>query len=145
MLINNITIGSDIEVFLKNKEGVPVSSEGIIPGEKYNPHVVEGFRTLSLDNVSSEFTINPVVSEDEFVKEIQYMLNHISDYVKDKDLEVDIYPCREFSAEELSTENAMTLGCDQDYNARTRSVNNKPEVDDIMFRSCGKNVCHLMK
>lgn len=110
MLINNVTIGSDIEVFLKNKKGNPVSSEGIIPGQKYDPHVVEGFRTLSLDNVSSEFTINPVTTENEFVEEIQFMLNHISDYVKDKDLEVDIYPCREFSLAELSTENAMTLG-----------------------------------
>ena len=63
MILNNITIGADPELFLINTEtGKVVSSIGIIPGEKGNPYrskdMPKGFG-LEIDNILAEFNIPP--------------------------------------------------------------------------------------
>ena len=64
MLVRNITIGADPELFIiDSKTGKVVSSIGLIPGVKGEPYVGEdmpnGFG-LETDNILAEFNIPPV-------------------------------------------------------------------------------------
>jgi len=136
-MIKNFTIGSDIEFFLMNEKGQSVSGEGIIPGGKYDPFVIESHRTLSLDNVSAEITINPVTNKEDFISEINFMKQYLVDYLTPKNLMLDIFPARKFSTEELSTPHAQLLGCEADYNMRTLTQNQRPNVEGFNGRSAG--------
>lgn len=144
-MIKNYTIGSDIEFFLKDINGDPVSGEGIIPGDKYDPYVIENFRTISLDNVSAEVTINPVTTKKDFIKEIDFMTRYVTEYIKNKNLFLDIYPARMFKKEQVMTEHAQLLGCQSDFSMRLKNENPAPQVKTFHGRSCGKIACHLVK
>jgi hypothetical protein len=135
--IENITIGSDIEVFLKNKAGKNISAEGFIPGTKYEPMKVEKLRTLSIDNVAAEFTINPVTTLEAWVEEINTMKKFVADFVRPNELELDIYPARNFDEDQLQTENAIMFGCEPDYNIRKWLQNDAPLAVESNLRSCG--------
>lgn len=86
MVVENITIGADPELFIINeKTGKVISSIGLIPGEKGNPYVgedmPEGFG-LETDNILAEFNIPPVKNKIDFLNVINYMKNYINDFVK---------------------------------------------------------------
>jgi len=123
-----------------DKNGKSISGEGIIPGEKYDPYVIDGHRTISLDNVSAEVTINPVTDKQSFVEEINFMKHVISDLVEEKGLFLDIYPARMFDAEQVNTPHAQLLGCSEDYNIRLFCVNPRPDVTNFNGRSSGGHI-----
>ena len=89
MIIDNVTIGADPELFLINsKTGEVVSSIGIIPGEKGNPYrsidMPEGYG-LEIDNILAEFNIPPVRTKEDFIEAITYMKNYIKKFIKTAD------------------------------------------------------------
>src|SRR3990167_7527580 len=78
------TLGTDPEVFFKNKEtGEFVPAIGLIPGTKEEPFKFKGDNgynyTLQIDNVACEFTIPPCSTPEEMKLHIHYMLNHIKE------------------------------------------------------------------
>ena len=125
-MIKNFSIGSDFELFLKNDDGKIINAETIIPGSKYEPMVVDNWRTISYDNILAEATINPVTTEEQYIEEMTFMLKYLAEYVRPHGLSLDIYPARMVDDDQLQTENAKTLGCEEDFNVYDQAVNPKP-------------------
>lgn len=154
MLVDNITIGADPELFIINtKTSQVVSAIGLIPGEKGNPYrspdMPEGFG-LEIDNILAEFNIPPVSIGElgcddagvEFIHNIEYMKNYIKDYVSAKDPNLGIL-CKasmEVPDDQLKDPGALEFGCDPDFNVYTGSVNPKPEPTNTNLRSAGFHI-----
>lgn len=146
MKLDNITIGSDPELFIINKNtGKVVSSIGLIPGEKGNAwrgdDMPAGFG-LETDNIVAEFNIPPVTNMQSFVNNIEYMKNYIKKFVSDKnkDLGIKCSASELVDPEQLNSKQAKLFGCDVDYNAWTESANPKPEGNRTNLRSCGFHI-----
>lgn len=92
-LNKSYTIGADPEIFLYNiKTKKIVSAIDKIPGQKDAPYV-EGLPKgygLQTDNVLAEFNIPPVQSEEDFVKNIEFMKNIIRNKAKDINSDFDV-------------------------------------------------------
>ena len=136
----DISFGSDIEVFLTNEQGKNITAEGIIPGTKWDPMVIENFRTLSVDCVAAEFTINPVRDGKAFRDEINFMKDYLQKFVAPQGLKLDIFPARFFDKDQLLSETANTFGCDPDFNARIREMNERPQAENSSLRSAGMHI-----
>lgn len=134
-----IKIGCDPEFFLMNSSGKIVSAEGIVPGDKLNPHVVKK-GTIQVDGFAAEIGINPADSAEEFADNVETVLEEIKRYTGDhkfifKDHNVfgdDVYlgvsdKCRE-------------LGCDPDYSAYTKVANPVPVPNPRGLRTAAGHI-----
>lgn len=146
MLLTDITIGSDPELFIINeKTGKVVSSIGLIPGEKGEPWVGEdmpnGFG-LETDNIVAEFNIPPVRDEVSFINNIEYMKQYIDKFVKNinPDLGILCAASKSVDKSELQSPQAKMFGCDVDFNAYTQEPNPKPKGNRTNLRSCGFHI-----
>lgn len=146
MIIQNVTIGADPELFLINKKtGEVVSSIGIIPGEKGNPYRSEDMPKgygLEIDNILAEFNIPPATTKEEFVDSITYMKDYIKSFVKTKNPNLDIL-CKAsmvVNDDQLQSEEAKLFGCSVDYNAYTERANPKPKGESTNLRSAGFHI-----
>lgn len=146
MILENITIGADPELFLINsKTGEVVSSIGIIPGEKGNAYrskdMPEGYG-LEIDNILAEFNIPPVRDKEGFIDAITYMKNYIKKYIKAKNPDLDIL-CKAsmmVNEDQLQSPEAKLFGCSVDYNAYTEKPNPKPQGERTNLRSAGFHI-----
>lgn len=146
MIVTELTIGSDPELFIINeKTGKVVSSIGIIPGEKGDPWVGEdmpnGFG-LETDNIVAEFNIPPATDGVSFVNNIEYMKQYIDKFVKNinPDLGILCAASKSVDKSELQSPQAKLFGCDVDYNAYTQEPNPKPKGTRTNLRSCGFHI-----
>lgn len=146
MILNNITIGADPELFLINTEtGKVVSSIGIIPGEKGNPYrskdMPKGFG-LEIDNILAEFNIPPVTNKRNFINAINYMKDYIRTFIKEKDKNLDIQciASKMVDEDQLQSPEAKLFGCSVDYNAYTKRPNPKPKGEATNLRSAGFHI-----
>jgi len=141
-LIENCLIGGDHEIFLKDKKtGEIVSAEGIIQGTKYEPFNFDEkdrFACTSLDNVLAEYNIAPAKTEYEYYLAIEKALNYIKKTIP-KNLDLAILPAARLKEKYLQTENAQLFGCEPDFNAWTREVNERP-IADGNLRSAGYHI-----
>ena len=143
MLITNVKIGADPELFIINKKtGKVVSSVGLIPGEKGKPYVSEdmpeGFG-LETDNILAEFNIPPVTDRLSFLNALNYMKNYIRDYVSkiNPDYDIKCSASEIVDEDQLNSDQARLFGCDVDYNAYTEEPNPKPDGERGTLRSAG--------
>lgn len=92
--MENIKIGSDPELFIVNTTtNKVVSSIGLIPGEKNNAWVKEGWGHgfgLEIDNILAEYNIPPVKTLEDWLKVHNFMKSEIRAYVKEKDENLDL-------------------------------------------------------
>ena len=146
MILQNVTIGADPELFLVNtKTGKVVSSIGIIPGEKGNAYrsedMPEGYG-LEIDNILAEFNIPPVTTKEEFIGAMVYMKDYIRKYIKAKNPDLDILcrASRTVDDDQLQSPEAKLFGCSVDYNAYTEEPNPKPEGERTNLRSAGFHI-----
>lgn len=146
MILNNVTIGADPELFLINsKTGKVVSSIGIIPGEKGNPYrsddMPEGYG-LEIDNILAEFNIPPVTTKEGFIEAMTYMKNYIKKFIKAKDSSLNILCKASMMVDEdqLQSSEAKMFGCSVDYNAYTEEPNPKPKGECTNLRSAGFHI-----
>lgn len=139
-MIKNITIGADPEVFLCNTNGF-VSAEGKFGGTKEKPKRLDrnGF-AIQEDNVMAEFNIPPATSPLELYDNLTYMLDYIKVGANQFDCKLNKAASAEFDIDQLNTEQAMTFGCDPDYNAYTRSANDGIIIENERLRTCGGHV-----
>lgn len=136
MKINNVLLGADPEVFLKNTSGLPVSAIGLIPGTKDSPYPITNLgHAMQLDNVAAEFCIPPSNSPEKMWKDIQLCLSAIED-ITPKNILVDITASKMFDQESLQHPIAKQFGCDPDYCAWTENQNPRPNNKSLL-RSCG--------
>jgi hypothetical protein len=148
ILVDNITVGSDPELFIINtKTGKVVSSVGLIPGEKGNPYVADdmpdGFG-LETDNILAEFNIPPVRSRLDFINSINYMKRYIDAFVKkiNPDYGIKCSAYEVVDADQLQSDQAKLFGCMPDYNVYTESENPAPKGTQTNGRSSGFHI-HL--
>lgn len=146
MILEDITIGADPELFIINsKTGKVVSSIGLIPGLKGDPYrsddMPEGFG-LEIDNILAEFNIPPVTERKDFVNAIEYMKNYIRKFVKAKNPDLDILCAASMLVDEdqLQSPEAKLFGCSVDYNAYTEAPNPKPKGECTNLRSAGFHI-----
>lgn len=119
-MIQNISIGTDVEFFLRDKNtGEIVSAEGIIQGSKHNPHRFDEnpYYGTSLDNVLAEGNIPPAKTPYQFYRNVKKLIS----YLKESNPKYDILslPSHKMDHKWLQTEHAQIAGCEASFNAWT--------------------------
>lgn len=126
--MNNILVGCDPEVFLTYGNKF-VSAYGLFPGTKEEPFKVEK-GAVQVDGLALEFNIDPAKNEEEFLNNIDTVLNQMNEMVKnvDKGLKINFLPVAKFEEKEFEQlpEECKMLGCDPDFNV-TGFMNVAPE------------------
>lgn len=146
MVIKNVTVGSDPELFIINKKtNKVVSSIGLIPGVKGTPWTCKEFKPgygLEIDNILAEFNIPPAKNFNQFRDSINYMKDFIKKYVQKKNPDLDILCAASQIVDEdqLQSEEAKLFGCSVDYNAYTLEPNPKPQGEKTNLRSAGMHI-----
>ena len=139
----NITIGTDPEFFIQNKDGKLISSIGIIEGTKDVPNRLKflgsGF-AIQKDNVLGEFNVPHGYSAQEVSNSISIMKAYISGLLESKGLHPLYAASGEYDEDQLQSDEAKEFGCSPDFNAWTNGVNKKPEGTSTNLRSSG---CHF--
>lgn len=139
-MINNVTIGADIEVFLFDEETNQYKSViGLVGGTKKKPRpvIAEGYG-LQEDNVLLEFTIPVSRSKQQFLDTINRIKNELPNYVKPYSLRT--IASAHFNEEELNHPKAQEFGCSEDFNAWTLEVNPRPEGSANSLRTSGLHI-----
>ena len=132
----NLLIGADPEVFLKRGEDF-YSGYGVIPGTKVNPFPVNK-GAVQVDGMALEFNINPAASDEEFLININTVLDELKKMVP-TGFDVTVSPVAMFSPEHMDEqpEEAKVLGCDPDFNAYTMTANPRPDQHPVMRTAAG--------
>ena len=134
-------IGSDPEVFLKDKSGKHISVSGFIKAGKWEPLQIPdmpaGF-TLQEDNVALEYGIPPASSAKEFYDHIQAVMQRSRDWIPN--LDFSKVSCTIFEDDQLQHPGSQVFGCEPDYNAWTKSENPKPNPPHPGMRSAGGHI-----
>ena len=141
--IANVTVGADPEVFLINSEGKFISGVGKIGGTKSKPKPISALgHYVQEDNVAIEYNIPPAKTKAEFVLANTFVLKYLDVKMKKLGLSLKLDASALFEETELQTPQAMTFGCEPDYNAWTEDYNPPPslEEDTYLLRSCGGHV-----
>lgn len=128
----NFLLGADPEVFLE-KGGHFFSGFGLIKGDKQRPFKVDK-GAVQVDGMALEFNIDPATCEEEFVNNIQAVMDTLQSMVPEYKLTP--VPTAHFTPEYMSTqpEEALILGCEPDYCAYTGEANEKPDAN-VTFRT----------
>lgn len=136
----NITIGTDPEFFIQNKDGKLISSIGIIEGTKDIPNKLKflgaGF-AIQKDNVLGEFNVPHGYTAQEVSNNISIMKAYISGLLESKGLHPVYAASGVYEDDQLTSDEAKEFGCSPDYNAWTNDVNKKPEGTSTNLRSGG--------
>lgn len=138
MTITKITVGADPEFFLiDSKTRTYVSAHDMIPGTKQAPHPVDG-GAIQVDGTAVEFNIHPANSENEFISNIQTVLNVLREMIP-KRYEFTFSPSVIYNRlyfEKLPRQ-AVELGCTPDWNGYTVAHNPIPEPVGTMRTGSG--------
>lgn len=137
------SIGSDMEVFGRTKEGNHMPLCGLIGGSKEQPLQLKGLPKgymVQEDNVALEFNIPVCKTQKQFVEAFSIMRQQTSDILSK--LAMSLSPEASFSFEEktLTHPNAFVFGCEPDYSAWKMKENEKPHAKDPMLRTCGGHI-----
>lgn len=132
-----ILIGCDPELFVTTPRGLPRSAHGLVPGTKKEPFKVNK-GAIQVDGMALEFNIDPAKNEDEFVTNIQTVM---------QELRAKVPPSYKFLIEPSVTfpkaimdktpEEAKELGCEPDLSAYTLKENPKPNAATFMRTASG--------
>jgi hypothetical protein len=117
--MTNIRIGCDPEGFLVDGNGEFVAAYGYVPGDKENPHKLDG-GAVQVDGFAVEFNIDPVETADQFHKNIKKVLYQINEMIHsvDKGMSIRWTPIAKFRSTiwNMAPEQCKVLGCDPDFN-----------------------------
>jgi len=112
MAYNNVTFGSDPEMFIKDTNGL-ISAIGLIPGDKNAPYEFEPGFSLHPDNVLAEGNIPPVNTKEAFILAINKLKIEISKYA-----DIHYSSCElEFPQAYLQNAKAREFGCTPSFDA----------------------------
>lgn len=134
------TIGCDPEFFLRNKEtGRLISAVPYVKGTKWEPKLLPCGGNIQRDNVAVEVATKPVANLENFVKAIESVLKEAIRSLP-PETEIVAIPSARFDPGELETPEAREFGCDPDYDAWSKTINERPNAKDVTFRSCGAHI-----
>ena len=138
-MFKNITIGSDPEFFIY-KDDKPVSSIGIIKGEKHTPDEVEPGYGVLKDNVLIEGNIPPADNKEDFIKNFKNLKRIMSDILAVKGYKLVCGDSAEFSADQLNNPKAKEFGCAPYINAWTMGMKSPVDLGRMPFRVAGSHI-----
>src|ERR1700754_112901 len=136
----SILVGADPELFAFNNES-PVSAYGLIPGTKYEPFEIE-HGAVQVDGMALEFNINPAATEDEFLNNLNSVMETLRSMVPGYNIRA--VPVAEFGIEYIDAQpkEATELGCTPDFDAWAEGRVNDPPNAKLPFRT-GAGHVHL--
>lgn len=127
-----IKIGCDAEFFLLDKEGEPLSAEGLIGGSKWDKLQFDEY-TLEEDGLSVELGITPATTAEQYSKRIAKALKHVTG----EGYNVSLNASEKFSELMRNTPQGIESGCMPSFNAITQSVNPQVYLRDDEYRYAG--------
>lgn len=132
------TIGADPELFVMNQDGTPDTAIGRLGGTKDSPRLVNK-GAVQEDNVLAEFNIDPANHPDIFVDNITTVMDELRGLLPTFTL--GVVPSIDYDPMTLikSGDQAMTFGCDPDFNAWTGGINEPPDAMNTL-RTAGGHV-----
>lgn len=137
------TIGSDVEVFARNKKGKAIALCGKIGGTKQKPRQLEnlpdGFMVQE-DNVSLEYNIPVSKTGADFVNYVRIMRGEVDKILAAQGLVVTKDAAISFDDDQLTHPQAKVFGCEPDYNAWTKTENRKPTATNKNLRTAGGHI-----
>jgi len=137
-IIENVTIGSDFELFLLNTETKDViNAKPFIKGSKENPFNFDTsnpFWCTSLDNVLAEMNIPPAVTEDEFDGFVEKAISYLHSILP-PNITTLAEPAMYIKPEFLNTRESQEFGCTPSLNAYTMEENPQPKGSETTLRT----------
>lgn len=141
-------LGSDPELMLQEaatkrlRSAIEVIVEGKGAGRPLDD---SGQNTVLHDNVLIEMNTTPAADEDALIQTMRTTLQRVSGLVQQQGLQLLLQASAEFPEEELSHPEARVFGCDPDYDAYRRAINQvPPDAPYRPFRSAGGHL-HIGK
>lgn len=139
-------IGTDIEVFLRDKTGNPVPVCGLLGGTKAAPKEVlhdygHGF-AVQEDNVMAEFNIPACIDLSEWLQHLNSIKAFLEGHFGHKGLTLDIRPSQFFQPAQLRSLQAQTFGCEPDYNVWKLEENDIDATNPLLktMRTAGGHI-----
>lgn len=139
-----VLIGCDPEFFLYSPRAKRnVSAHRLIPGDKKNPHKVDG-GAIQVDGTAVEFNIDAASTAEQFEANVKKVLGHLRKTIPEK-YEFQFKPAIYYPQEYFDKLPARTkeLGCDPDYNAYTGATNPRPPADKVGTMRTGSGHIHI--
>lgn len=128
--IENITIGSDPEIFIKNNEDMLDSAIDLFGGTKEEPIDIGEGCFVQEDNILVEFNTPPTNSKDVFIKAINHAKDYISAILTPLDKKL-YYSSSEIATKEILKEKkANVFGCAPSFNVLTETTT-ELDVDSL--------------
>lgn len=138
MANRQILIGADPEVFLwsKRSDGF-ISAHDKLPGTKKEPHRVAcGF--VQVDGTAAEFNIDPAKTAQEFYSNTKTVMAELQHMVPGYTIKaVPFVKYNKSYFERIVPDYAKVLGCDPDYNAWEKTMNDPPEAASSLRTASG--------
>jgi hypothetical protein len=136
MRYKEVTVGADPEFFLRGTDGF-VPAVGKIGGSKSQPVDIPGdlfSGRMQEDNVMVEFNVTPSMSMAQFDSSIESAIKAISKYVRTNfDCKLSKKNVAIFSEKIIQNyPEAMTFGCDPDFDAYTGYPNPTPDPRELI-------------
>lgn len=131
-----ILVGADPEIFMF-QGGKPISAHGAIQGTKHDPFKVKD-GAVQVDGMALEFNIDPASTEEEFVHNVQSVLETLRSMVPG--FELVATPVAEFGFDYIKAQpnEALMLGCDPDFDAwKDGAVNPRPDGNNPFRTGAG--------
>jgi hypothetical protein len=137
---NQVTFGSDIEVFFRDNKGKSVSSQVLFPNHE---RIVTQYGIVERDGFAAE--LQPAFSTDiKVLKEnTRQLLLELKNAMASKELEFDTRHVVEVDIPELlanGDNDSMIFGCKPDFSSYTDAPNTKPGAHSVNTRTCGGHI-----
>jgi len=140
MKVRDFSIGADPELFLE-RNGEIISAEGLIGGTKEDPKPIsEEGHCIQEDNVMVEYNIPPCTSAEDFVAHNEFVLSHLTVLAALQDrARLNFSASAELDKKYLKTDQSKRFGCEPDFNAWLRDINESP-CSRTNLRTCGGHI-----
>lgn len=142
--IENVTFGTDYEVFLRTSDGAPFPVCGLLGGTKTEPRqILEAFGpgfAVQEDNAAAELNIPPTSNTRAFTTSVELTRKWLAEALPPT-LSPDYHSSSlEFPSAYLQIPQMKGFGCEPDFNAWTMMVNTRPVPPVPGFRSAAAHV-----
>ena len=135
----SVRIGADPEVLLVDKAGKMIASCGKFGGTKEHPLKVADHVWIQEDNVSVEFNFTPTIIKKTWLSRVKSAMNIIDTRAAAQGFRIARATAAHYTAEQLSTRQAQTFGCEPDFDLWT-GKKNKPANYSGSLRCAGGHI-----
>lgn len=139
MQITNITLGSDPEGWIINKQtGKAEPITNLLGGDKGEPISFLPGYGYQEDNCSWEFNIPPCSTKEEFIDSFTAALEELENVLPNHILKIQ--PSIEFDPEMITDKKQVEIGCSEDFSAYTYEKEQIPDLSSTSKRFAGGHI-----